>query len=94
MKRIIDNGKLPETPIKDPPISDISVDDLVGKCLLALNREVTNLLMLSAKGKLDAGGSRDLRETTKLLFELKDREKEFLESLGNDDLKRLNTENL
>ncbi len=74
--------------VLDPVISDISVDNLIGKCLLILHREVTNLLMLSAKGKLEANGARDLRDTTKLLFELRDREKDILESMDEDAVKK------
>ena len=72
----------------DPAISDIAVDGLIAKCLLILHREVTNLLMLSAKGKLDDKSARDLKDTTKLLFELRDREKDILEAMDEDDVKK------
>jgi hypothetical protein len=68
-------------------LSDISVARLIDDGLLALYREVKNLLALSARGKLDAASSRDLRDTIKLLFELKDRENESLRNLTDDELK-------
>lgn len=68
-------------------LSDISVARLIDDGLLALYREMKNLLMLSAKGKLDAANSRDLRDIVKLLFELKDRENESLRGLTDEQLK-------
>ncbi len=68
-------------------LSDISVARLIDDGLLALYREMKNLLMLSAKGKLDAVYSRDLRDIVKLLFELKDRENESLRGLTDEQLK-------
>lgn len=73
--------------ISDPFVSDISVGRLIDDGLLAIHREMKNLLMLSAKGKLDAANSRDLRDTVKLLFELKDREGESLRGMTDDELK-------
>ncbi len=70
----------------DPIVSDISVARLIDDGLLALFREMKNLLMLSSRGKLDAADSRDLRDTLKLLFELKDREGESLRGLTDEEL--------
>lgn len=72
--------------INPPPISDISVARLVDDCLVALYREVKNLLALTAKGKLGPNESRDLRDHLKLLFELKDRENESLRGLTDEQL--------
>jgi len=73
---------------QDPAsLSDISVARLIDDVLLALYREVKNLLILSAKGKLEATMSRDLRDIVKLLFELKDRENESLRGLTDEQLK-------
>lgn len=76
-----------ETADSTPPVSDISVARLMDDCLLALYREVRNLLTLSAKGKLDPNNARDLRDHLKLLFELKDRENESLKGLTDEQLK-------
>lgn len=89
MKRIVHPPSFGEPTIKpvDPPTGDISVARLIDDSLLALHREIKNLLMLSAKGKLDANNARDLRDHLKLLFELKDREGESLRGLTDDELK-------
>lgn len=92
MKRIVKAANTiitaKEGPFKDDPLtSDISVARLIDDGLLALNREVKNLLILSSHGKLEASDSRDLRDTIKLLFELKDREGESLRGLTDDQLK-------
>lgn len=70
----------------DPPISDISVDRLIGDGLLALHREIKNLLILGARGKLEPNDARDLRDHLKLLFELKDREKDLLGDMTDEEL--------
>lgn len=94
MKRIVKPNQNTDLSSLEPPkvpdvfITDISVDGLLGDGLQALRREVKNLLMLSAKGKLDAASARDLRDTVKLLFELKDREKDILESMSEEALQK------
>ena len=70
----------------DIPISDISVARLIDDGLLVLHREMKNLLILSAHGKLEASDAKDLRDTVKLLFELKDREGESLQGLTDEEL--------
>lgn len=74
--------------ISPPPISDISVARLIDDGLIALYREIKNILALSSKGKLDPNDARDLRDHLKLLFELKDRESESLRGLTDEDLKK------
>jgi hypothetical protein len=73
--------------IEDPIISDISVARLIDDGLLALYREIKNLLTLSARGKLEPNDARDLRDHLKMLFELKDRENESLRGLTDEQLK-------
>jgi hypothetical protein len=80
------SADLSSTRPPDIAVSDISVTRLIDDGLLALYREMKNILMLSAKGKLDAASSRDLRDTVKLLFELKDRESESLRGLTDEQL--------
>ena len=72
-----------------PTIGDISVQRLIDDSLLALSREVRNLLTLSSRGKLEASDARDLRDHLKLLFELKDRENESLRGVTDEQLKAL-----
>lgn len=93
MKRIVHPPSFAATEkgpiVPDPVISDISVDSLISDALLVLYREIKNLLMASAKGKLDANGARDLRDHTKMLFEIKDREGRDLSALSEDDMLKL-----
>jgi hypothetical protein len=71
----------------DPKFSEISVDRLIDDSLLALYREIKNILKLSAHGKLDPNDARDLRDHLKLLFELKEREKEALHGMTDEEIK-------
>lgn len=80
-------SSLPPTTAVDPIVSDISVARLIDDGLLALYREIKNLLMLSSRGKLEASDARDLRDSLKLLFELKDREGDSLRGLTDEELK-------
>lgn len=70
-----------------PPISDISVTRLIDDGLVALYREMKNLLMMSAKGKLDPANAKDLRDHMKLLFELKAQEAGSLKDITDEELK-------
>lgn len=72
-----------------PNVSDISVQRLIDQSLIALDREVRNLLTLSARGKLSPPDARDLRDHLKLLFELKDREASSLAGITDEELKAL-----
>ena len=67
--------------------SDISIERLIDDSLVALHREIKNLLTLSSRGKLEASDARDLRDHLKLLFELKDRENESLKGVTDEELK-------
>ncbi len=89
MKRIIKPNQLtplPKSEVSDIPISDISIARLIDDSLLVLYREIKQLLMLSARGKLEANDAKDLRDHLKLLFELKDREGESLRGLTDEQL--------
>lgn len=77
-----------EQEVDDTPAHDISVTRLIDDGLVALNREIKNILILSAKGKLDAPTARDLRDHLKMLFELKDRESESLRGVSDEDLEK------
>lgn len=86
LKLDLDELEPPKTPEVEPPISDISVDKLIGKGLIILDREVRNLMGMSSTGKLDPNSARDLRDTVKLLFELKEREAKALGALSDSEL--------
>jgi len=70
----------------EKPESDVSIERLIELGLIALDREIRNLTAASSKGKLDTAAARDLRDHLKLLFELKDRENEFLKGLTDEEL--------
>ncbi len=72
--------------------SDVNVDRLIEDALYILYREIKNLFMLSSRGKLDAANARDLRDHTKLLFELKAQINESLRTLTDEQLKAKATE--
>lgn len=73
--------------IEVPLVSDISIQRLIDDSLTVLYREIKNLMKLSVPGKLDPNDARDLRDHLKLLFELKEREKERLDGITDDELK-------
>jgi hypothetical protein len=97
MKRYVDpNAKPPpkeflpgKTKVEDSVVSDISIDGLINDGLLALYREIKNLLFATSQGKLDAPSSRDLRDHIKLLFEIKDREQDTLKHYTEEELRDL-----
>lgn len=82
-------AKLASSKPTDPPISGISLDDLLGKHLLLLYRETRSLMMESANGeKLSKESAQCLRDNLKLLLELKMREKDILEDLSDEELEK------
>lgn len=78
-----------QLPPEPPTISDISVQRLIDDSLVALAREIKNLLVASARGKLAPTEARDLRDHLKLLFELKDREDASLHNISDEQLEAL-----
>lgn len=69
-------------------VSEVSLSRLLDQGLLSLSREMKNLTILSSRGKLDPPDARDLRDTVKLLFELKDREIDLLNGLTDEELQK------
>lgn len=76
----------PEPEAEKPLVSDISIQRLIDSGLVSLDREMRNIAILSAKGKLDAASARDLRDHVKLLFELKEREDASLKDMTDEEL--------
>jgi hypothetical protein len=70
---------------EETPASDISIDELIGKGLVALDREIRNLLVAS-RSKLSPNDAKDLRDHLKLLFDLQEREKDATKKLSDEDL--------
>lgn len=72
---------------KEIPISEVSIDRLLEDGLYILYREIKALFIMSSRGKLEPNDAKDLRDHLKLLFELKEREKELLTNMTDDELK-------
>lgn len=77
-------------PWVEPQIGDISLDDLLSRCLRTLWREVRLLEMATHGGaKLTPIQADQLRDNTKLLMDLKKREKDLLDGLSDEELEEL-----
>ncbi len=89
MKRIVHPPSFTDKPeaVVTPPASEISVQRLIDDGLVVLYREIKQLMMSSAKGKLDPNNAKDLRDHIKLLFELKEREDASLKNLTDEQIK-------
>lgn len=74
--------------VKEEPKADADLDNLLSKCLIILDREVRHLMMLSME-KLNKDNAHSLREHTKLIMDLKKREKELLDDLPEGELEKL-----
>jgi hypothetical protein len=84
------SGMIVEVQKKDAPIStaqDVAV--LLEQGSLVLSREIHNLLLESAKGKLNGGSARDLVSYLKLLHELQKEQEAKLANLTDDELEKL-----
>lgn len=97
MKRYV---KAPNTIIPPPgqpeestasELADFDIDKLLDQGGTALSREIKNILVASAKGKLDAAYSRDLIAYLRLLQELKIEQKKDLQDLTDEELAKLAT---
>jgi hypothetical protein len=72
-----------------PPVTPFEVDEALSKLLTVMQREVHNLLIASAGGKLLPEHSRDLVQYIKLLSEVSVDQKEMLANMTEDQLKNL-----
>lgn len=88
-KPTTDLSSLKPVEIEVPIVSEISIQRLIDDCLTILYREIRNLAILSARGKLEAPDARDLRDHLKLLFELKTREDASLSGLSDEDIQKM-----
>lgn len=77
------------TDLEPNKLVDTTLDELRAKTMEILRREVTNLMMESAKGKLTPGSSKSLVDYVKLMSELKDIEESELAALKDEHLKKL-----
>lgn len=68
----------------------MSVTEMLDKAKEALRRDLNHIFTQSSNGKLAPAAARDLAVYIKVLHELEEREKEFLDSLTEEELKALN----
>lgn len=71
------------------PLPPLDVEELLAKGGLILKREIHNLLMKSAAGKLAPADARDVVSYIKLLHELKEDEQEKLSNMTDEELLKL-----
>lgn len=85
MRRIIRPGEKKEIVIETVS-GEQDVDTLLTKSYLVLQREIQNLVMESAKGKLNSGSSKDLVQYIKLLNDIKLDQEALVNSLSTEEL--------
>ena len=72
---------------EEAPVANFDVVSLLDKAGLILQREVTNLAIASASGKLLPAHARDLVAYVKLLHDLKREQEDTAASLTDEELK-------
>jgi ribosomal protein L29 len=68
---------------------DISLESLLNRSLEILKREITNLMMASANGKLNGTSGRDLVAYVKLLSDLQNKKSDELSEMSDEDLEKV-----
>ena len=99
MRKIVQGVKdesgsyIKETPVsvavEDVTVVDLSLDSFMEKYLHLLHRETKALFLEAAQGKLSRDSSQSMRDNLKLIMELKKQEKQLLDNLTDDELKKL-----
>jgi len=75
---------------REPKASEVNLKDLIDKNLLILYRETRKLMVLSASdGLLGKDSAHSVRENLKLMVDLKKKEKEVLDEMSDEDIKKL-----
>jgi len=77
------------TPVDEPAIKDISIDDLIGDQLLVLYRETKHLVRRSSEGPLDPPEGVALERVMKLTQVLKEKEQEMLENMSDEQIQEM-----
>lgn len=89
-KRYVDPSKIQEPPQATEPFStDVSIDDLLGKGLAALDRLMKVIMMDISTGAPERDTVMNLKDVMAMLHELKKKEKELLENLSDEELESL-----
>lgn len=88
-----DNGmylkqEFPKPPVKDVD-PDLSIDGLLKKGLLGIDRSLKYILEEITAGKVDRETTGVLKDCMTMLHELKKKEQEILENLDDDQVEKL-----
>lgn len=70
-------------------VQAVSIDELQMRTLEILRREISNLMVASARGSLSRDDAMSLTGYIKLLKELKDNEKELLANASDEELEKI-----
>lgn len=99
MRRFVNKSAVtPQSPLPSDPgtqqdaatgVSSLDIENLLDKCAVVLQREISNLMMESSGKKLGPASARDLVAYIKLLSELKANMKAELASLNDEALRKL-----
>ncbi len=76
-------------PAPDQPDPDLSIDGLLKKGLLGIDRSLKYILEEITAGKVDRETTGVLKDCMTMLHELKKKEKEILDSLSDEELEKL-----
>jgi hypothetical protein len=77
--------------VPEPEVDDISIDNLMGKGLLALSRLMKSVLVDITAKTYDRDTVMNLKDAMAMLKDLKKEERELLENLSDEELeKKLN----
>lgn len=93
-KYVVKTAPAPVVKEDDSALGSFDVVEQLDKARLILQRELRNLAVTSARGKLSPTESRDLVAYIKLLSELESAEKDALANMKDDDLKNLASKKL
>lgn len=71
---------------------EFDIDDLLGRTMEILRREIKHLMTASADGKLVSNNAKDLVAYVKLLSDIKQEQDEFLRNLTDEQLEKMKDE--
>lgn len=80
----------PEPPVR---VADLSLDAILSKQLLALERVTKQLLISASSGAMSNAEIQSLATCIKTTLDLKEREKELLDTLSDEELEKVTDAN-
>lgn len=73
----------------ESPAEDISIDNLIGRGLVALDRLMKVIMTDISTGLPNRDTVQNLKDCMAMLHSLKEKEKDFLDNLSDDELEKL-----